>query len=173
MRNVNSFLFMLGTVITCYGQTSHLMRLDTANFKYKCNDYHDRLTININFLNNSNSSSLYTLKYQSNEMPSSTNFSSFQARNLTLKSIIDSYYSYKLIIQAADELEPTCDFNFIHFGHCDIAQIVISEHNCTISVEPYKRFSIVPFIYLTVGIIFAITIILKFGKKFFTRYKHV
>lgn len=172
MDNVNSILILiLAAVNSCFCE--NLMRLDTSNFKYKCNDYHDRLTININFVANSTNSSLYMLKYQSSDMPTSSNFTSFHAQNNTLKVIIDSYYSYKLIIQAVGEPEPICNFGFIRFGHCDITEIIIRQSACEIFVEPYKKFSIIPYIYLTVGILLAITIILKFGKKFFIRYSHV
>lgn len=164
-------------------ENNKLIKLDNSNYEKRCNDYLDRLVIRIAYNNKHNTSTKgdldkkLLLKYRSNEMQDLANLQIIPSdTELEVKTIIDAYYSYQLHITDLSNNATICHFDFIQFGHCDLAMISLNANNqseCSIKVKSFKEFTLVPYIYMAIGILLGITVTTKFLKMFFVKYRHI
>ncbi len=166
------------------------IRLDTNTFR--CNDYRDRLSIQINFLeynnNISNQSEQMMLRYQSSEMPSAEDLKTFSSadQNLTVNTYIERNFQYRFEVVSASGKKTVCGFDeFIQFGHCDLVEISIPVFNasrnasnagvqiCKIKSRSLNSGSIVPYVYMVVLVVVVGTVTAQLIKLSFQKYRRL
>jgi len=167
------------------------IKLDTKTFR--CNDYRDRLSIQINFLefnnNISNQSEQMMLRYQSSEMPFAEDLKTFSSadQNLTVNTYIEGNFQYRFEVVSPSEKRTVCGFDeFIQFGHCDLVEISIpvfddysrNESNagvqiCIIKSRSLNSGSIVPYVYMVVLVVVVGTVTAQLIKLSFQKYRRL
>ena len=180
-------LELLSLLKVLHGKQLNIMTLDSAESKYKCNEYLDRLVININFLEHTDPVDQFMLKYRTNQYCATDcdqfeNLGQFTVNNSTFNTVFDSFYFYEFKIIKLNNNTANKSFeNLIcnqldrtKFYHCSLYEINVNKNaSCTISKINLRSFGVVPFIYSTIGLLLGLTIILKLGKIFFNKYRRV
>ncbi|CAF0779425.1 unnamed protein product [Brachionus calyciflorus] len=161
---------------------------------FRCNDHLNRLWLDINYVNKSeiffedynyNISFLYSIRpcQNSSEQCGFRQFSRLSSNSSTLKLIINSYYEYQFQLNLSKSLKNVTDniendflcinLNFVKFDQCN--QYVLNVYpnmNCTLSkIKSGSEFPFVKYLYLSIGLLLAITVMANLIKISFFRYQ--
>ena len=167
------------------------MKIDKSNNGFRCNDFVDRLKLNLNFFNFTQDllvNRVYLLKYKT----SVCYFDQCEYRNLSivypnlntsLNLVLDAYYSYKFQLKMVNISENEIIVNstvysneteFIKFDHCDHYELNI-DSNLELSINLVRKSpgGIVVYFYAGIMILVCLVVASRFAGFFYSKYQRL